>query len=100
MGVSSVVGCPIVGRAERSATRQLFQARIGHGEPDGIGVCPQSKITGRATVETNKETAARFPAGGMPMPIQSLAELQLDELIRNKKFAPSPTAWAISVGQA
>jgi hypothetical protein len=36
----------------------------------------------------------------MPMPIQSLAELQLDELIRNKKFAPSPTAWAISVGQA
>jgi len=27
------------------------------------------------------------------MPIRSLAELQLDELIRNKKFTPSPAAW-------
>jgi len=35
----------------------------------------------------------------MPMPVQSLAELQLDELIRNKKFKPSPTALAIPVGQ-
>lgn len=33
------------------------------------------------------------------MPVQSLAELQLDELIRNKKFAPPPTAWPMSVGQ-
>ena len=27
------------------------------------------------------------------MPVRSLAELQLNELIRNKAFAPSPTAW-------
>jgi hypothetical protein len=35
----------------------------------------------------------------MPMPVQGLAELQPDELIQNKKIAPSPTAWAIPVGQ-
>jgi hypothetical protein len=29
----------------------------------------------------------------MPMPVRSLAELQLNELIRNKEFTPSPTAW-------
>lgn len=27
------------------------------------------------------------------MPVRSLAELQLDELIRNKAFTPSPSAW-------
>jgi hypothetical protein len=31
----------------------------------------------------------------MPMPVRSLAELQLDELIRNKAFTPSPTAWGV-----
>jgi len=35
----------------------------------------------------------------MPMPVQSPAELQQDELIRNMKFTPSPTARAIPVGQ-
>src|SRR5438105_11024796 len=29
----------------------------------------------------------------MPMPVRSLAELHFDELIRNKEFTPSPTAW-------
>ena len=29
------------------------------------------------------------------MPVRSLAELQLNELIRNKEFTPSPSAWGV-----
>src|SRR5947208_3249628 len=45
-------------------------------------------------VKTNKKNRRpAFLLREMPMPVRSLAELQLDELIRNKEFTPSPTAW-------
>src|SRR5205823_2913200 len=46
----------------------------------------------RAQTNPEKTLADLFPRG-MSMSIRSLADLQLNELIRNKQFTPSPAAW-------